>query len=194
MLLVARGVSKSFGAVEGLVDVDFEIDSGEVVTLVGDNGAGKSTLIKAIAGVQPADRGTVRFDGREVSIRSPQDATRLGIATVYQDLALCDNLDVVANPRSTAAPRAAWTSWPRSSAPANPLSRNGRREHAKEGSPEELPMTFIWFVIWLIANNVGGHEPLVADPVNAWAGTLILAVALDLSAAHAGRAAPSRSK
>jgi D-xylose transport system ATP-binding protein len=96
-LLVARGVSRSFGAVEALVDVDFDVDCGEVVALVGDNGAGKSTLIKAIAGVQPADRGRYWFDGREVTIRTPSDASQLGIATVYQDLAICDNLDVVAN-------------------------------------------------------------------------------------------------
>jgi D-xylose transport system ATP-binding protein len=106
-LLVARGVSKSFGAVEALVDVDFDVDAGEVVALVGDNGAGKSTLIKAIAGVQPADAGRLWFDGREVSIRSPQDASRLGIATVYQDLALCDNLDVVSNVYLGKEPRAA---------------------------------------------------------------------------------------
>ena len=96
-LLVARGVSKRFGAVEALVDVDFDVDAGEVVALVGDNGAGKSTLIKAIAGVQPADTGEYWIDGRRVSIRTPTDAARAGIATVYQDLALCDNLDVVAN-------------------------------------------------------------------------------------------------
>lgn len=96
-LLVARGVSKHFGAVEALVDADFDIDAGEVVALVGDNGAGKSTLIKAIAGVQPADAGEFWIDGKRVSIRNPSDASRAGIATVYQDLALCDNLDVVSN-------------------------------------------------------------------------------------------------
>jgi D-xylose transport system ATP-binding protein len=96
-LLVARGVTKRFGAVEALVDVDFDVDAGEVVALVGDNGAGKSTLIKAIAGVQTADAGEYWIDGRRVSIRNPTDATRAGIATVYQDLALCDNLDIVAN-------------------------------------------------------------------------------------------------
>jgi D-xylose transport system ATP-binding protein len=96
-LLQMRGVSKRFGAVQALTGVDFECDTGEVVALVGDNGAGKSTLVKALAGTQPADEGTVTFDGREVDIGSPQAATELGIATVYQDLALCDNLDVVAN-------------------------------------------------------------------------------------------------
>ncbi|MBI5104015.1 MAG: sugar ABC transporter ATP-binding protein [Solirubrobacterales bacterium] len=94
---VAKGVSKSFGAVEALVDVDFEVDAGEVVALVGDNGAGKSTLIKAISGVQPGDAGEYWFEGEQVEIHTPLDAYRLGIATVYQDLALCDNLDVVAN-------------------------------------------------------------------------------------------------
>jgi D-xylose transport system ATP-binding protein len=96
-LLALKGYSKSFGAVEALKDVDLEVRPGEVLGLVGDNGAGKSTLIKAIAGVQPADQGETRFAGRAVSLDSPQAATGLGIATVYQDLALCENLDVVAN-------------------------------------------------------------------------------------------------
>ena len=96
-LLVATGLTKRFGQVEALTNVDFEIYPGEVVALVGDNGAGKSTLIKAISGVQPADSGTIAIDGKPVSIRNASDAYRLGIATVYQDLALCDNLDVVAN-------------------------------------------------------------------------------------------------
>ncbi len=97
MLLTAHEVSKRFGAVEALTGVDFEVGAGEVVALVGDNGAGKSTLIKAISGAQPADSGTFEIDGEPVAIRSPQDAYRLGIATVYQDLSLADNLDVVAN-------------------------------------------------------------------------------------------------
>jgi D-xylose transport system ATP-binding protein len=96
-LLELRGVSKSFGAVRALTDVDFEVGAGEVVALVGDNGAGKSTLIKAISGIQPGDRYTARFEGTDVNLNTPQDATNLGIATVYQDLALADNLDVVEN-------------------------------------------------------------------------------------------------
>ena len=96
-LLVAEGMTKRFGQVEALVDVDLELYAGEVVALVGDNGAGKSTLIKAISGVQPADAGEISIGGQRVKIRSAQDAYKLGIATVYQDLALCDNLDVVAN-------------------------------------------------------------------------------------------------
>jgi D-xylose transport system ATP-binding protein len=96
-LLTLKGVSKAFGANQALTGVDFEVDAGEVVALVGDNGAGKSTLVKAIAGVQLCDEGTFYFGGRPMKITSPNDATALGIATVYQDLALCDNLDVVAN-------------------------------------------------------------------------------------------------
>ena len=96
-LLEARGVCKRFGAVEALTGVDFEVDAGEIVALVGDNGAGKSTLIKSIAGIQPGEEGQYLFDGEEVRIDTPLAATALGIATVYQDLALCDNLDVVSN-------------------------------------------------------------------------------------------------
>jgi D-xylose transport system ATP-binding protein len=96
-LLEAKGVDKSFGPVKALQGVDFDLYSGEVVALVGDNGAGKSTLIKAFAGIQLADAGQVFFKGEQVQINNPNDAVALGIATVYQDLALCDNLDVVAN-------------------------------------------------------------------------------------------------
>ncbi len=96
-LLAVKGVSKRFGPVEALTDVDFEVRAGEVVALVGDNGAGKSTLVKIISGIYSADEGEFFFDGESVNFHSPQEATGLGIATVYQDLALCDNLDVVAN-------------------------------------------------------------------------------------------------
>ena len=92
-----HGISKSFGAVRALYQVDFEVYDGEVVGLVGDNGAGKSTLIKVVSGVGPADEGEVFLEGQKVSIPNPHAATLLGIETVYQDLALCDNLDVVAN-------------------------------------------------------------------------------------------------
>ncbi|HEX6497891.1 MAG TPA: ATP-binding cassette domain-containing protein [Micromonosporaceae bacterium] len=96
-VLALSGISKRFGAVQALSDAHLEVYSGEVVALVGDNGAGKSTLIKVIAGVGPADTGEIRWEGRAVHIGKPSDAVALGIATVYQDLALCDNLDVVAN-------------------------------------------------------------------------------------------------
>jgi len=96
-LLELRGVSKAFGAVQALYQVDFEVRRGEVMALVGDNGAGKSTLIKSVVGIYPFDEGEVRYQGEPVNIHGPRDAARLGIEVVYQDLALADNLDVVAN-------------------------------------------------------------------------------------------------
>ncbi len=96
-LLECRNVSKAFGAVQALYRVDFEIRPGEVMALVGDNGAGKSTLIKGIAGIYPYDEGDLFVNGQRASIHGPRDAAKLGIEIVYQDLALADNLDVVAN-------------------------------------------------------------------------------------------------
>lgn len=95
--LQLRNISKSFGGVQALRHVDFEVYDGEVVGLVGDNGAGKSTLIKTMSGAYIPDEGEILIDGQPVAIRNPQDSTHHGIETVYQDLALCDNLDVVAN-------------------------------------------------------------------------------------------------
>ena len=95
--LELRGITKTFGSVQALDGVDFEVRSGEVMALVGDNGAGKSTLIKCVAGIYPIDAGEIRFDGETVHIHGPKDAAKLGIEVVYQDLALCDNLDVVQN-------------------------------------------------------------------------------------------------
>jgi D-xylose transport system ATP-binding protein len=95
--LELRGVHKNFGSVEALRGVDFEVRDGEVMALVGDNGAGKSTLIKCVAGIYSIDGGDIYFDGNRVSIHGPKDAAKLGIEVVYQDLALCDNLDVVQN-------------------------------------------------------------------------------------------------
>jgi D-xylose transport system ATP-binding protein len=96
-VLSVEAVRKSFGAVRALDGVDFSVQAGEVVALVGDNGAGKSTLVKVMAGIQSADSGRILFEGQPVTLTGPTDAVRLGIATVYQDLALCDNLDVVEN-------------------------------------------------------------------------------------------------
>jgi D-xylose transport system ATP-binding protein len=96
-LLEIRDLSKTFGSVQALTDVDFEVRYGEVMALVGDNGAGKSTLIKCVAGIHGYDSGDIIFDGQPVHIHGPKDAAKLGIEVVYQDLALCDNLDVVQN-------------------------------------------------------------------------------------------------
>jgi D-xylose transport system ATP-binding protein len=96
-ILSMKGITKSFGPVQALDGVDLEVSAGEVLALVGDNGAGKSTLVKSISGIYTIDDGQFSFEGQPVRISGPNDATELGIATVYQDLALCDNLDVVAN-------------------------------------------------------------------------------------------------
>jgi D-xylose transport system ATP-binding protein len=96
-VLELRGISKRFGAVQALSGVNFSVGAGEVVALVGDNGAGKSTLVKVMSGIYDPDEGEYRFDGQAVNVRGPQAAADLGVATVYQDLALADNLDVVGN-------------------------------------------------------------------------------------------------
>jgi simple sugar transport system ATP-binding protein len=96
-ILEARGIVRTFGHVVALDDCDFDVESGKVTALIGDNGAGKSTLIKILAGTQPGEGGTIRFEGKEVSINSPSQARELGIETVYQDLALCPHLDPVNN-------------------------------------------------------------------------------------------------
>jgi len=96
-LLKLRNIDKNFGAVQALVGVDLDVPAGQVTALAGDNGAGKSVLIKCIAGIHVADGGQIFWEGRPVHIRTPRDAAGLGIETVYQDLALCDNLDIVQN-------------------------------------------------------------------------------------------------
>ena len=118
-ILELQGVNKSFGVVHVLHDVDFRVYPGEVTALVGDNGAGKSTLVKAIAGIHPIDSGTYLFEGKPVSVHGPNDVAALGVEVVYQDLALCDNLDIVSNMflgRELQAPRACstkpgWRRW-----------------------------------------------------------------------------------
>ena len=96
-LLSLRGITKSFGAVQALQHVDLDLPAGQVTALIGDNGAGKSTLIKTISGIWAPTSGSMYWEGKEVNVHTPRDAADLGIATVYQDLALCDNLDIVQN-------------------------------------------------------------------------------------------------
>lgn len=96
-ILALRKITKSFGAVQVLHDVDLTVRAGEVTALVGDNGAGKSTLVKCVAGIHPIDGGEIAFEGTPVALNAPSDAARLGIEVVYQDLALADNLDIVQN-------------------------------------------------------------------------------------------------
>ena len=96
-MIELRGINKSFGPVDVLKDVDFVARAGQVTALVGDNGAGKSTLVKCVSGIYPIDSGEYLFDGKPVTVHSPRDASALGIEIVYQDLALCDNLDIVQN-------------------------------------------------------------------------------------------------
>jgi len=97
LVLSLHGISKHFGAVSALTDIDLDVHAGEVVALVGDNGAGKSTLVKILAGVHQPSSGSITFRGKPVALADPSAALGLGIATVFQDLALCENLDVVAN-------------------------------------------------------------------------------------------------
>ena len=169
-LLECRGICKRFGAVEALVDVDFEVYRGEVVALVGDNGAGKSTLIKAISGTQPADRGTFRFDGHDVTIRNPGDANRLGIETVYQDLALCDNLDTVANlylGRELGRP----ARWP---SPLKVLSERAMEERAGERL-DDLGVTTIESLRERVGSLSGGQRQAVAvAKATLWEAELVI--------------------
>ena len=97
VLLRLHGIGKEFGPVRALIDVNLDVPAGKVTALVGDNGAGKSVLIKCIAGIHQPDSGWIEWEGRRVHLRSPRDASALGIETVHQDLALCDNLDIVQN-------------------------------------------------------------------------------------------------
>ncbi len=152
-VLAAKGISKRFGAVQALTRVDFEVYAGEVVALVGDNGAGKSTLIKCIAGAHHPDEGEIFVEGQEVKIHTPADATRLGIETVYQDLALCDNLDVVANMflgRERAEPRG-----------LGPLDELGMEKRSLDVL-ESLNVTTIRSVRTPVASLSGGQRQSVA--------------------------------
>ncbi len=151
-----KGISKHFGAVQALTDVDFEIYPAEVVALVGDNGAGKTTLVKCLAGNYMADAGQIFFEGHEVRIHTPTEATHLGIETVYQDLALCDNLDVVQNMflgRESVGPVI-----PKLVAPLSELSMEKRSLEVLQ----DLNVTTIGSVRTKVASLSGGQRQSVA--------------------------------
>jgi len=150
-VLELRGVSKRFGAVQALFEVDFHVAAGQVMALVGDNGAGKSTLIKCIAGIYPIDTGEIRFDGEPVKVHGPKDAARLGIEIVYQDLALADNLDVVGN---MFLGREQTTSFRR-------LDETAMEARAQE-TLKSLSVTTIRSVRQIVAGLSGGQRQSVA--------------------------------
>jgi D-xylose transport system ATP-binding protein len=151
-ILELRGVSKSFGAVQALYEVDFHVAAGEVMALVGDNGAGKSTLIKCIAGIYSIDSGEVLFDGDPVTIHGPKDAARLGIEVVYQDLALADNLDVVQN---------MYLGREEVAGPLRALDEVAMEKRAKE-TLSSLAVTTIRSVRQTVAGLSGGQRQSVA--------------------------------
>ncbi len=154
--LQLRGVSKRYGHVSALTEVDFSVDAGEVVALVGDNGAGKSTLVKAIAGTHRVDDGEILLDGVPVTVSNPTDASRLGIETVYQDLALCDNLDVTANLYLGRESR-------RRSSPF--LDHEGMEEQARS-----------------VIRDLAAHLPVLDKPVSALSGGQRQAIAVSRAA------------
>jgi D-xylose transport system ATP-binding protein len=151
-VLELKGVSKSFGAVQALYQVDFHVSAGEVMALVGDNGAGKSTLIKCIAGIHPIDGGEVVFDGKVVNIHGPKDAAQLGIEVVYQDLALADNLDVVQN---------MYLGREATSGPLRALDEVAMEKRANE-TLSSLSVTTISTVRQTVAGLSGGQRQSVA--------------------------------
>ena len=140
-VLSLRGISKNFGAVSALTDIDLDVHTGEVVALVGDNGAGKSTLVKILAGVHQPSSGSITFRGNPVTLDDPSTALRLGIATVFQDLALCENLDVVANIFL-----------------------------GKELSPFRLDEVSMEVKAWTLLNELSARLPSVREPVASLSG------------------------
>ena len=151
-VLRLSGISKNFGAVSALTDIDLEVFPGEVVALVGDNGAGKSTLIKTLAGVHQPTSGSIEFNGEKVVLSSPGVALDLGIATVFQDLALCENLDVVANIFL-----------------------------GREMSPYRLDEVSMEIKAWKLLNELSARIPSVREPVASLSGGQRQTVAISRS-------------
>jgi len=157
--LLATGVSKRFGGVEALCDVTFEARRGEVMALVGDNGAGKSTLMKIIAGALRPDAGAFAIDARQVQIASPHDASDLGIRIVYQDLALCENLDVAANLALGAEPvKRGWQFLPRFLRPLDNLAM----EETARRAIDRLQVRTLRSVRAKVGNLSGGQRQAIA--------------------------------
>jgi D-xylose transport system ATP-binding protein len=150
-LLACEEVSKAFGAVRALYRVDFEVNAGEVMALVGDNGAGKSTLVKCVVGIYPFDGGKVHFEGKRVNIHGPRDAARLGIEVVYQDLALADNLDVTANMFLGREPTRSGF-----------VLDESTMEHAAQETLDSLSVTTLGSVRQTVAGLSGGQRQAVA--------------------------------
>jgi ABC-type sugar transport system ATPase subunit len=149
-LLRLRGVAKSFGPVQALSGVDLDIPAGQVTALVGDNGAGKSTLIKSISGIWSIDGGEMQWKGKTVHLHTPRDAAHLGIATVYQDLALCDNLDIVQN------------MFLGREAVKSRLLDEGSMEKAAGRTLSDLSVTTVRSVRQLVGSLSGGQRQAVA--------------------------------
>jgi D-xylose transport system ATP-binding protein len=163
-LLECVGVSKAFGAVRALYRVDFQVRRGEVMALVGDNGAGKSTLIKGIVGIYPFDEGEVFVEGAPARLHSPRDASRLGIEVVYQDLALADNLDVVAN-----------MFLGRERTRFGFLLDEFHMEHSSQDTLEDLSVTTLRSVRQTVAGLSGGQRQAVAVAKSVmWNSNLLL--------------------
>jgi D-xylose transport system ATP-binding protein len=157
--LKVTGIRKRFGGLEALRGVDFEVARGEVMALVGDNGAGKSTLMKVLAGAHVADAGTFEIDGRPVSIARPQDAAALGIQIVYQDLALCENLDVAANLSLNAEPvKPGWGFLPRFLRPIDEMAM----EEKALAAVKLLQVSTLKSVRAKVGNLSGGQRQAIA--------------------------------
>ena len=164
-LLELRGITKRFGAVQALTDVSLKVYAGEVMALVGDNGAGKSTLVKTIAGINLPDKGEILFEDHPVHFTGPRDPAALGISTVYQDLALADNLDVVAN---------LYMGREETSTPLPSLSEEQMEKRAREVL-KDLNVTTLQSPRLVVASLSGGQRQSVAVARSVmWSAKLVM--------------------
>lgn len=169
--LKVTGIRKRFGGVEALRGIDFEVARGEVMALVGDNGAGKSTLMKVLAGAYRADEGEFTLDGKAITLAGPQDAAELGIQIVYQDLALCENLDVSANLSLGAEPtKAGWGWLPRFMRPIDDLAM----EEKAKAAIDKLQVRTLKSVRAMVGGLSGGQRQAIAIARAAGADSSVL--------------------